>query len=326
MATFIRRAAPGLSRFFAVLAIALAGAAWAPAASAQQGWAVCASEGQTCQISGDAMVRYGVDGKYVFRNTNAPLPCTVESFGSDPAIGKRKQCEVSTTWRSESRYRWWRDAGQETVGVGRGGTEAVSWRACATEGGVCEFAGTARVRYGANGRYVMLTGNQRLECSVRTFGSDPTPGTRKTCEVESSGPAWVLCANEGDVCNVPGATQVRYGANGRYAERNTDRSIGCNNALFGDPSPGLAKQCEYKTGGSTVAAVIDSGVAALTWDSCAREGERCNFRGASIVRYGVTGRYLYREAANGMPCSVEEFGSDPAYGTNKQCEVLRLRR
>jgi hypothetical protein len=271
------------------------------------------------------MVRYGVEGRYVFRNTNAPLPCTVESFGSDPAVGKRKQCEVSTTWRSESRYRWWRDAGQEAVGVGRG-AQAASWRVCATEGGVCEFAGTARVRYGANGRYVTLTGNTRVECSVRAFGSDPAVGVRKSCEVESTGPQWVLCANEGDICNVPGATQVRYGANGRYAERNASGSIGCNNAQFGDPVPGLAKQCEYKTSGSVVAAVIDTGVSALTWDRCAREGEQCNFRGASIVRYGANGRYLYREATNGMMCSVEAFGSDPAFGVNKQCEVLRLRR
>jgi hypothetical protein len=322
MVTFIRRAAPGLSRFLAVV-VALLGSVWAPTATAQQGWAVCAREGQTCEVSGDAMVRYGVDGRYVFRNTNAPLPCTVESFGSDPAVGKRKQCEVSTTWRSESRYRWWRDAGQETVGAGRGGAQAASWRVCATEGGVCEFPGTARVRYGANGRYVTLTGNQRLECSVRTFGSDPTPGTRKTCEVESTGAAWVLCANEGDTCNVPGVTQVRYGANGRYAERNASGSIGCNNAQFGDPVPGLAKQCEYKSAG---ASVIDTGVSALTWDVCAGEGGQCNFRGAAMVRYGVVGRYAYREASNGLVCGVDAFGGDPALGTVKQCEVLRLQR
>jgi hypothetical protein len=328
MVTFIHRAASGLSRLLAVIAIALAGSTWAPVAAAQQeGWAVCAGEGQLCQISGDAMVRYGVDGKYVFRNTNASLPCTVESFGSDPVIGKRKQCEVSTTWRSESRYRWWRDAGQESVGVGRGGsTEAPTWRTCASEGGVCEFAGDAKVRYGANGRYITLTGNQRLECSVRAFGGDPTPGTRKTCEVEATGPTWVHCANEGGQCYLPGATQVRYGANGRYAERNADRSIACNSSQFGDPSPGLAKQCEYKTAVGMVAAVIDSGLTTLNWESCGREGERCNFRGASIVRYGVSGRYVYREANNGMLCSVDEFGGDPAFGVNKQCEVLRLKR
>ncbi len=326
MVTFIRRAAPGLSRFLAVLAIAFAGAAWAPAATAQQGWAVCASEGQTCQVTGDAMVRFGADGQYVFRNTQAPLLCSVDSFGADPLPKRRKQCEVSTTWRSESRYRWWRDAGQETVGAGRGGTEAVSWRACATEGGVCEFAGNAKVRYGANGRYITLTGNQRLECSTRSFGSDPAPGARKTCEVEVTGPTWVHCANEGDVCTMPGATQVRYGANGRYVERNADRSVGCNNAQFGDPSPGLAKQCEYKTGVSAVAAVVDTGMSALTWENCAREGERCNFRGATIVRYGVSGRYLYREANNGAMCGAEEFGGDPAIGVSKQCETLRLRR
>jgi hypothetical protein len=323
MAAAIQTSVTALKRFLAGCAAASALLAFAPTASAQEGWTLCAGEGQVCQVTGDAMVRYGADGKFAFRNTKTPLVCGVDSFGVDPAPGRRKLCEVSTSWRGESRYRWWRDAGQQSVGVGRAGEAPGSWRFCANEGGQCEFAGTARVRYGADGRYATITGTSRVECSVRGFGTDPIRGVRKTCEVESVGPQWVLCASEGDVCNVPGATTVRYGANGRYAERNASGSIGCNNAQFGDPVPGLAKQCEYRSTGSHI---IDTGVTTLTWDLCAGEGKECSFRGAAIVRYGVPGRYAYVEASNGLVCGVDAFGGDPANGVIKQCEVLRLRR
>lgn len=231
--------------------------AWLAAtpARAQDGdWSVCADEGRTCRVSGESMVRFGADGAYAFRVTRQQQPCTVEAFGSDPAPGKHKRCEVSSNWREQARYSDWQRAGS-----GRGD--------------------------------------------------------------------WLFCANEGDDCRVPGSTQVRYGADGRYAERPASQRIACNNGVFGDPNRGMAKQCEYRRlsnpGGGGGGGVGPSN--GLPWSACAREGERCDFRGAGMLRYGASGRYLYREAVNGVRCDNDGFGGDPAPGANKRCELLRLR-
>ncbi len=58
-------------------------------------------------------------------------------------------------------------------------------------------------------------------------------------------PAWIFCANEGEVCSFPGNRQIRYGANGSYFEQNGTNSINCNNATFGDPISGIVKSCDY---------------------------------------------------------------------------------
>lgn len=67
------------------------------------------------------------------------------------------------------------------------------------------------------------------------------------------GAAYTLCAPEGAVCRAPAGSLVRYGepwGNRWSAERPMPESgaIGCNNATFGDPSPGTGKRCETRPG------------------------------------------------------------------------------
>lgn len=309
-----------LRRFLALVAVFIA-----PVAMAQSDWVPCAAEGQTCNLSGEALVRFGTpDGRYAFRVAQGQQPCTVDAFGSDPAPGVRKQCEVSRGWRNDPRYRGWRDRDgafnpQGLNGSGSAAAQSV-WRYCANEGGDCLVKGQTRVRFGVGGRYNTLTVADRVVCNVSTF-RDPAPGQAKVCEYEETGPAWVVCANEGDTCRLPTAAPmtVRYGANGQYAERQATGSIACNNGQFGDPVRGTAKQCEYRTGAGTAAS-------GLPWEACAREGGQCNFRGAAMLRYGAGGRYAYLEANDGIACRNDSFGGDPAPGVSKQCEVLRLGR
>ncbi|MEO1652931.1 MAG: PA14 domain-containing protein, partial [Bacteroidota bacterium] len=54
---------------------------------------------------------------------------------------------------------------------------------------------------------------------------------------------WVLSANEGQQVTFTGTKTVRYGANGQYAFGTFTDGTPCNNATFGDPAPGLVKQC-----------------------------------------------------------------------------------
>lgn len=73
---------------------------------------------------------------------------------------------------------------------------------------------------------------------------------------------WTHCANEGEICNLPGNGQVRYGANGVYATQSASNSIECSNATFGDPTPGVVKACDYLIGSPPP----PPGVAPLSWD------------------------------------------------------------
>jgi len=60
---------------------------------------------------------------------------------------------------------------------------------------------------------------------------------------------WVECAAENGNCHCPGGV-VRYGDKSRYAPAKavSGNSIGCNNNVFGDPAPGVAKKCECSNG------------------------------------------------------------------------------
>jgi hypothetical protein len=69
---------------------------------------------------------------------------------------------------------------------------------------------------------------------------------------------WTQCAAEGEVCTVPGARQVRYGANGSYTYQNVTADITCNNATFDNPAPGAEKSCQYAPAGVTVAGRVYS--------------------------------------------------------------------
>jgi hypothetical protein len=70
--------------------------------------------------------------------------------------------------------------------------------------------------------------------------ADPAP-ERASASAEN----WVECATERGVCNVPGTRTVRYGANGTYAFKTVEGSIGCNNEVWGDPLFGVLKSCAY---------------------------------------------------------------------------------
>jgi len=217
-----------------------------PAAQAQSDWTPCAEENAMCRVSGEAMVRFGVEGRYAFRVARSRVMCDIEEFG-DPAPNIVKRCEVSYNWRKDERYRGWR-----------------------------------------------------------------LPGA-------SGADRWRQCADEGELCRLPGAAKVRYGANGRYAYRDANNVIACSNAVFGDPLPDVAKQCDFR-------ADDDDTPGPLAWDSCAAENARCSVRGAAMVRYGRSGHYFYREVSDGVDCSNRAFGGDPAPQQVKRCETLRLRR
>lgn len=137
---------------------------------------------------------------------------------------------------------------------------------CASERGYCNPPYPTTVIYGAGRRTTsQQVGDRGIPCNNNAFG-DPAPGRVKQCWYvarESSfgggggwgsgwgnnsggwgdGSYWRLCAAERGFCNFRGTAVVRYGAQGRFSQRTGRNGLPCNNGVFGDPAPGLVKQC-----------------------------------------------------------------------------------
>ncbi|WP_233566620.1 fibronectin type III domain-containing protein [Cohnella endophytica] len=60
---------------------------------------------------------------------------------------------------------------------------------------------------------------------------------------------------------------------------------------------------------------------AANWTNCAGENNLCSFTGTKQVRYGVTSSYAYGTFTNSVMCSNNAFGTDPAVGQYKTCDV-----
>lgn len=281
-------------------------------------WRFCAEEGRRCTVRGWGVVRYGARGSFVYREVrNASLQCDNSMFG-DPAFGRQKRCEV----------RLFDD------GVWGGGDGGYGWTRCARENETCRVNGPATVRFGIDGRYYerRVRGGD-IFCSIQTFG-DPAPRERKVCDVRYDGGGWgggdwgggwsggwTPCARENEVCRLPGPAVVRYGTERRFVEQDVrGGSVRCDNRTFGDPAPRETKHCSFRSvGGGWQGGGPGSG-----WTECAVEGGFCQFRGRRSVWYGADdGRGITREFRDGVPCTNEAFGSDPARREKKRCAIQR---
>ena len=106
-------------------------------------------------------------------------------------------------------------------------------------------AGYAAVSGGGQGSY---DGDQKE--FLYPAGGAPAPTPAQTPLPSQGTGAWTPCATEGGRCEFAGSRQVRYGANDRWAYRTALGSIACNNETFGDPIPGVVKQCAYPANAS----------------------------------------------------------------------------
>jgi len=189
------------------------------------------------------------------------------------------------------------------------------WTQCANEGGTCTFSGTREVRYGSGTTFVSRTVSGSVACSNAVFG-DPTPNVAKTCSYAAT--AWTQCANEGGTCTFSGTHEVRYGSGTTFVSRTVSGSVACSNAVFGDPTPNVAKTCSYAADSTTAPA-------AETWSTCAGEEGLCTFSGTRDVRYGAGSSFVTRTFTGTVACSNSIFG-DPALGVVKSCSVSSLTK
>ena len=114
-----------------------------------------------------------------------------------------------------------------------------------------------------------VTGNGTVNYSVpANSGTTSRTGTLtiagKTFTViqSSSSPSsgsWTFCANQGELCSFTGTQNVRYGANGVYFFKTLTNGTMCSSSVFGNPLPGVGKQCYIQGSGTfTITASADS--------------------------------------------------------------------
>ncbi len=120
---------------------------------------------------------------------------------------------------------------------------AGDWAQCAPENGHCRFYGEQRVAYGAGQRWTYRNARDGIDCSNHVFG-DPAPNVRKVCLIYDP---WIRCASEGQQCRFSGNKEVIYGKNGTWTSGEVHNGgVRCANDVFGDPLPGVVKECRYK--------------------------------------------------------------------------------
>lgn len=71
----------------------------------------------------------------------------------------------------------------------------------------------------------------------------PQPRPQPPPEPQLDLTGWTVCAAEGGRCQFEGTADVRYGVGNKWAIQSNYNGVDCNNTVFGDPAPGLAKQC-----------------------------------------------------------------------------------
>jgi chitosanase len=69
----------------------------ARAAATTTTWTKIATEGQSFNVSGVQTVRYGASGHFVTKSVSSTGKCSNSFFGSDPAVGTKKECDLKST-------------------------------------------------------------------------------------------------------------------------------------------------------------------------------------------------------------------------------------
>jgi alpha-L-rhamnosidase len=128
------------------------------AAAAPAGYTACAAEGGTCSFTGTQSVAFGANGQYSYQTVTGGTGCNITSL-VDADYGFAKTCYTGpvTAGPSGSTY-------------------------CGAENGLCSFAGTRTVAYGAGSTFTTKSLTGGTPCTNAVFG-DPVPNVVKACFV-----------------------------------------------------------------------------------------------------------------------------------------------
>jgi alpha-L-rhamnosidase len=122
------------------------------------GYTQCATENNTCAVSGTESVAFGANGIYTYANESAATACSDTSF-ADPDYGVTKACYV---------------------GPVTSGPSGVNTTYCGAENALCAFSGAKTVYFGAGNSWTSKTITSGTPCTDAVF-PDPDYGVVKSC-------------------------------------------------------------------------------------------------------------------------------------------------
>jgi uncharacterized protein (DUF1800 family) len=130
---------------------------------------------------------------------------------------------------------------------------------------------------------------------------------------------WTKVADELHTFYIDGKKTVRYGAGSNWVEKSFSGYAQCTNQVFGrDPAVGTKKQCQVEGSTDTPANEAASG----TWTKVADEFNTFLVSGAQSVRFGTGNAWVQKTISGYAQCITSTFGTDPAVGLKKQCQLL----
>lgn len=125
---------------------------------------------------------------------------------------------------------------------------------------------------------------------------------------------WQRVAMENQTFTLAAATQVRFGTGTSWVTKTLSGTVTCSNKTFGkDPAVGSYKQCDIP-----VTTTTDT---SISWQKVAAENQAFTLTAATTVRYGAGSTWITKTLSGTVNCSNGVFGSDPAVGVYKQCEI-----
>lgn len=238
-------------------------------------WTNIASEGQTFtfKVAGTYTVRFGANGVWVQKSIVNAGACSVANFGSDPAPGVLKSCQVRgsatvTVSGSPGLTSTAPTSTTTSTSTTSTSTSTAPWTNFTTEGVSFSTSQAATIRYGTATQFVEKSVTGAYLCGNSAFGSDPAPGVLKSCwaqdtAIVSAAPSatWSAFAGEGASFNSTKTLLLRYGTSSQFAEMSVSGAGTCSNTFFGkDPAPGVLKSCFTQD----AAAITVSGTSATT--------------------------------------------------------------
>jgi hypothetical protein len=147
-------------------------------AAAAATWTQVATEGKTFSVSGTKTVRFGLGSlnAWVTKNVTGSGTCSTAFFGTDPAPGRGKVCEVSSA--------------STTAPAPAPAPSTGTWTTVANEYKFFNLTAAKTVRFGSGDKWVSTTvAAGKAYCGVTTFPSDPAPGSGKVCQISGSAAA-----------------------------------------------------------------------------------------------------------------------------------------
>ena len=230
-------------------------------------------EDQTVSVSGTQMARFGYGSKWVQQSVTGSLTCSQSTFGSDPAPGSFKQCDLQGSGLPATSTTVVSSPNPSTPGAPITLTATVSG---ASPGGTVTFrnssssgvtdatvalVGSGNTRtasttgtWCSDGRYCMFvaaySGDSANAPSLsptiaQTVAASTGPGPGPGPDLGPDAGPWIKIADEGNAFAVTGTQTVRFGSGTNWLQRLVTGGGTCDRSFFGkDPAEGIYKECD----------------------------------------------------------------------------------